>query len=225
MKYKLIEHYALMHIFSELSYILFPIRCYGCNALGMSICTTCRREWIPHYYRTNIDALNVHSAMMYTPTASKIILAAKENGLQGADNLLTTAIIHVLNKARLERGYFTLVPIPSSQQSQRRRGRRFIVDLTKTISQTTGIGMSDCLQVSHQVSDQSGLTRAQRISNMQGAFSVKPGAILRGDAILIDDVVTTGATLREAARALNSQGFHAFGSVCAVTACVAQPLR
>ena len=214
-----------MHIFSELSYILFPIRCYGCNALGMSICTTCRREWIPHYYRTNIDALNVHSAMMYTPTASKIILAAKENGLQGADNLLTTAIIHVLNKARLERGYFTLVPIPSSQQSQRRRGRRFIVDLTKTISQTTGIGMSDCLQVSHQVSDQSGLTRAQRISNMQGAFSVKPGAILRGDAILIDDVVTTGATLREAARALNSQGFHAFGSVCAVTACVAQPLR
>ena len=214
-----------MHIFSELSYILFPIRCYGCNALGMSICTTCRREWIPHYYRTNIDALNVHSAMMYTPTASKIILAAKENGLQGADNLLTTAIIHVLNKARLERGYFTLVPIPSSQQSQRRRGRRFIVDLTKTISQTTGIGMSDCLQVSHQVSDQSGLTRAQRISNMQGAFSVKPGAILRGDAILIDDVVTTGATLREAARALNSQGSHAFGSVCAVTACVAQPLR
>lgn len=214
-----------MHIFSELLHILFPTRCYGCNALGMSICTTCRREWIPHYYRTNIGALNVHSAMMYTPTASKIILAAKENGLQGADDLLITAIIHVLNKARLERGYFTLVPIPSSKPSQRRRGRRFIVDLTKTISQTTGIGMSDCLQVSHQVSDQSGLTKGQRISNMQGAFSVKPGAILRGDAILIDDVVTTGATLREAARALNSQGSHAFGSVCAVTACVAQPLR
>jgi predicted amidophosphoribosyltransferase len=162
---------------------------------------------------------------MYTSTASKIILAAKENGLQGADDLLITAIIHVLNKARLERGYFTLVPIPSSKQSQRRRGRRFIVDLTKTISQTTGIGMNDCLLVSHQVSDQSGLTKAQRISNVQGAFSVKPGAILRGDAILIDDVVTTGATLREAARALNSQGSHAFSSVCAVTACVAQPLR
>jgi predicted amidophosphoribosyltransferase len=163
--------------------------------------------------------------MLYTPTASKIILAAKENGLQGADDLLITAIIHVLNKARLERGYFTLVPIPSSKQSQRRRGRRFIVDLTKAISQTTGIGISDCLQVSRHVSDQSGLTKAQRISNMHGAFSLKSGVILRGDAILIDDVVTTGATLREAARALNSQGFLAFGSVSAVTACVAQPLR
>ena len=193
--------------------------------MGISICTDCRREWIPHYYKTHINLLSVHSAIMYTPTASKIILAAKENGLQGADDLLIAAIVHVLSKARLDRGYFTLVPVPSSKRSQRRRGRSFIVDLTKAISKHTGIAVNDCLQVSRRVSDQSGLTRIQRSSNMHGAFSVKAGAILRGDAIVIDDVVTTGATLREAARALNSQGFHAFGSVSAVTACVAQPLR
>ena len=193
--------------------------------MGVSICTNCRREWIPHYYRTHIDLLNVHSAIVYTPIASKIILAAKENGLQGADDLLIAAIVHVLSKARLHGGYFSLVPVPSSKQSQRRRGRSFVVDLTKAISKHTGIAVNDCLQVSRHVSDQSGLTRIQRSSNMHGAFSVKPGAILRGDAIVIDDVVTTGATLREAARALNSQGFHAFGSVSAVTACVAQPLR
>ncbi len=193
--------------------------------MGISICTNCRREWIPHYYKTHINLLSVHSAIMYTPTASKIILAAKENGLQGADDLLIAAIVHVLSKARLDSGYFTLVPVPSSKRSQRRRGRSFVVDLTKAISKHTGIAVNDCLQVSRHVSDQSGLTRIQRSSNMHGAFSVKPGAILRGDAIVIDDVVTTGATLREAARALNSQGFHAFGSVSAVTACVAQPLR
>ena len=214
-----------MQTFTELSHLVFPTRCYGCNSLGISICTDCRREWIPHYYKTHINLLSVHSAIMYTPTASKIILAAKENGLQGADDLLIAAIVHVLSKARLDRGYFTLVPVPSSKRSQRRRGRSFIVDLTKAISKHTGIAVNDCLQVSRRVSDQSGLTRIQRSSNMHGAFSVKPGAILRGDAIVIDDVVTTGATLREAARALNSQGFHAFGSVSAVTACVAQPLR
>ena len=214
-----------MHMFSELSQLIFPTRCYGCNVIGLSICTLCRREWIPHYYKTQTSALSVHSALIYSPTASKIILAAKENGLQGADDLLIEAIIHVLNKARLDKAYFTLVPIPSSRQSQRGRGRSFIVDLTKTISKHTGIAVNDCLQVSRRVSDQSGLTRVERISNMQGAFSLKSGSILRGDAIVIDDVVTTGATLQEAARALNSQGFHAFGSVCAVTACVAQPLR
>jgi predicted amidophosphoribosyltransferase len=214
-----------MQTFTELSHLVFPTRCYGCNSLGISICTDCRREWIPHYYKTHINLLSVHSAIRYTPTASKIILAAKENGLQGADDLLIAAIVHVLSKARLDRGYFTLVPVPSSKRSQRRRGRSFVVDLTKAISKQTGIAVNDCLQVSRRVSDQSGLTRIQRSSNMHGAFSVKPGATLRGDAIVIDDVVTTGATLREAARALNSQGFHAFGSVSAVTACVAQPLR
>ena len=212
-------------MFSELSQLIFPTRCYGCNVIGLSICTLCRREWIPHYYKTQTSALSVHSALIYSPTASKIILAAKENGLQGADDLLIEAIIHVLNKARLDKAYFTLVPVPSSRQSQRGRGRSFIVDLTKTISKHTGVAVNDCLQVSRRVSDQSGLTRVERISNMHGAFSLKPGSILRGDAIVIDDVVTTGATLREAARALNSQGFHPFGSVCAVTACVAQPLR
>jgi len=214
-----------MQIFSELSHLVFPTRCYGCNSLGISICTACRSEWIPHYYKTQIKTLNIHSAIMYTPTASKIILAAKENGLQGADDLLIAAIEHVLNKARLDKGYFTLVPVPSSKQSQRRRGRSFVVDLTRAISRHTGIAVNDCLQISRRVSDQAGLTRTQRSANMHHAFSLKPGAILRGDAIVIDDVVTTGATLQEAARALNSQGFHAFGSVSAVTACVAQPLR
>ena len=214
-----------MKMFDDLAQLIFPTRCYGCNRLGISICTDCRREWIPHYYKTHIDSMNVHSALLYTPTASKIIMAAKENSLKGADQLLTSAIIHVLQKAKLNSHYYQLVPIPSSKTSQRRRGRSFIVDLCKEISSQTGFSMNDCLDLSRRVLDQSGLSRIERLSNMKGAFVLKSDAIVRGDLILIDDVVTTGATLREAARALNSQGFHAIGSVSAVTACVAQPLR
>jgi ComF family protein len=214
-----------MKMLDELAQLIFPTRCYGCNRLGISICTDCRREWIPHYYKTHIDSMNVHSAVLYTPTASRIIMAAKENSLKGADQLLSSAIIHVLQKAKLDSHYYQLVPIPSSKTSQRRRGRSFIVDLCKEISRHTGLSVNDCLTLTRRVSDQSGLSRIERISNMKGAFVLKSDAIVRGDLILIDDVVTTGATLREAARALKSQGFHAIGSVSAVTACVAQPLR
>lgn len=214
-----------MKMLDDLSQLIFPTRCYGCNRLGISICTDCRREWIPHYYKTHIDSMNVHSALLYTPTASKIIIAAKENSIKGADQLLTSAIIHVLQKAKLDSHYYQLVPIPSSKTSQRRRGRSFIVDLCKEISTRTGLSVNDSLTLSRKVSDQSGLSRIERLSNMKDAFALKADAIVRGDLILIDDVVTTGATLREAARALNSQGFHAIGSVSAVTACVAQPLR
>lgn len=214
-----------MKIIDELSQLIFPTRCYGCDRLGISICTECRREWIPHYYRTHIDELKVHSALLYTTTASKIILAAKENSIRGADELLVEAIIHVLNKAKLDSQTFQLVPIPSSKSSQRRRGRSFIVNITQQVSKRFEIPINDCLQITRRVADQSGLSKSQRVSNLDGAFALKPGAVVRGDLILIDDVVTTGATLREAARALNSQGFHAVGSVSAVTACVAQPLR
>jgi predicted amidophosphoribosyltransferase len=165
----------------------------------------------------------VHSALLYTPTASKIILAAKESGLKGADDLIIDAITHVLAKVIPDKTLFRLVPVPSSKTSQRRRGRSFIVDLVSQISQRTGIPMVDCLQLSRRVRDQSGLHRDERAANLAGAFTLSSHA--RGELILVDDVITTGATLREAARAVNSQGFQAIGSVTAITACVAQPLR
>ena len=97
------------------------------------------------------------------------------------------------------------------------------MDLVHQISLRTGIEMVDCLQLSRRVLDQSGLHRQERTTNLAGAFRVS--SHVRGELILVDDVVTTGATLREAFRAVNSQGFHAVGSVSAGTACVAQPLR
>ena len=209
--------------FAELSQLIFPSRCFGCRVLGPSICSACRSDWHPHYYKTKLDGLTVHSALVYTPTASKIILAAKESSLKGADELIIEAIIHALNKAIPDTTLFRLVPVPSSKASQRRRGRSFLVDLVSQISQQTGIPMVDCLQLSRRVLDQSGLHRDERATNLAGAFTLS--SCIRGDLILVDDVVTTGATLREAARAVNSQGFQAVGSVTAITACVAQPLR
>ena len=212
-----------MSTFAELSQLIFPSRCFGCHRLGPSICSACRSSWHPHYYKNKFDNLTVHSALVYTPTASKIILAAKESSLKGADELIIEAIIHALNKAIPDTTLFRLVPVPSSKSSQRRRGRSFVVDLVTEISQRTGIPMIDCLQLSRRVLDQSGLHRDERASNLAGAFSLNSSA--RGELILVDDVVTTGATLREAARAVNSQGFQAVGSVTAITACVAQRLR
>ena len=212
-----------MGSFSEVTQLLFPSRCFGCQKIGPSICSECRSSWHPHYYRTKVDGLSVHSSLLYTPTASKIILAAKESGLKRADELVIDAIVLALQRSKLDLTLSRLVPIPSSKSSQRRRGRSFIVDLVHQISLRTGIEVVDCLQLSRRVLDQSGLHRQERSTNLAGAFRVS--SHVRGELILVDDVVTTGATLREAFRAVNSQGFHAVGSVSAVTACVAQPLR
>ncbi len=212
-----------MHAVTELSQLLFPSRCFGCRKLGPTICSACRSSWHPHYYRSKFDGLTVHSALLYTPTASKIVLAAKESGLKGADELIINALVHALEKSKLDLALSRLVPVPSSKSSQRRRGRSFVVDIVEQLSLRTGVQMLDCLELSRRVVDQSGLNRKERAHNLAGAF--RTTTAVRGELILVDDVVTTGATLREALRAVNSQGFHAIGSVSAVTACVAQPLR
>ena len=210
-----------MSILQELSQLIFPSRCFGCSTLATSICANCSAEWKVRHYLTKLDNLEVQSAVLYTPVAAKVILAAKESGIASADELLIQVIIGVLEKVKLDTQPFRLVPIPSSRQSQRRRGRSFIVDLVQEISDRTGIPTLNCLALANKVADQSGLSRKQRLENMKGAFCIKQ--VARGNLILIDDVVTTGATLKEAARALNSQGLRAH--ISAITACVAQPLR
>ena len=211
-----------MLFIDTLNQLLFPVRCFGCAALGLLICSSCRRDWHPHYYKLHLSQLDVHSAVLYTSTASRIILASKEDGLKNADDLIIGAIVHVLTKTNFVNENIRLVPIPSSPSTRRRRGRSFIVDITKSVAQRSGLPLSDSLELTRRVRDQSGLDATARAHNMQGAFALKRGAYPRGDLILIDDVVTTGATLHEAARALRGAGFNV---IAAVTACLAQPLR
>ena len=211
-----------MSLIGELSQLLFPTRCYGCNAIGLSICSSCRREWHPHFYTTHVQGIKVHSAVIYSPTASRIIMAAKERGLKGADELIVDAIVHVLDKANFDTFNVRLVPIPSSAPNRRRRGRSFIPEICKQVSAITSIPVIPALTINRAVKDQSSLSAKARLTNMRGAFSISTNTHPRGDLILIHDVVTTGATVSEAARALNSQGFHVLASV---TACLAQPLR
>ena len=213
---------ARMRLTQELSQLIFPTRCFGCNRIGLAICSDCRSEWHPHYYLTHVSSLKVHSAVVYSPTARKILLAAKENGIHAADNLIIDSIIHVLSMANFTGSNIFLVPIPSSSMSKRRRGRSFVVDIVERIAQQTSLPMNNSLHLIRPVRDQSRLRAVQRSLNVDGAMSLKPGVIPRADLVLIDDVVTTGATLREAARALTAAGCHVIGSV---TACVAQPLR
>ena len=211
-----------MKSIQELSQIIFPTRCFGCNSIGISICSQCRSEWHPHYYQTHVGGINVHSAVLYSPTSSKIILSAKENGIKGADALIISAIIHVLNQGNFSWHNIRLVPVPSSTNNRRRRGRDFIQSICKEVSQQTQIPLSSILTIVKKVEDQSGLTAKDRVSNMNGAFGVKSHSHPVGDLLLIDDVVTTGATVTEAVRSLRAGGFHVIGSV---TACVTQPLR
>jgi predicted amidophosphoribosyltransferase len=210
-----------MRTMDEIAQLVFPGRCLGCHTLSSTICANCLEQWQVSKFKIKYSELTVHSAILYTPVAAKIILASKENGTATADQLLIQAIMGQIQTTAVDLQRIRLVPIPSSKRSIRSRGRSFMADIVRQISFQMGIPMLDCLELTGKTTDQTGLNRQQRLENMKGSMSMKTMA--RGELILIDDVITTGATLKEAARALNSQGFYA--QISAITACVAQPLR
>ena len=209
----------LLHTLNEL---IFPSRCIACSDLGLSLCSQCRHSWKPHYYVTELSNLQVTSSILYSETAKKIILGAKENHLKSADHLVSAAIMHAMERVLLHHDCDFLVPIPSRPSAVRKRGRQFISAISEEPSFHFQLPVQELLTHTRAVRDQSGLHLQERWNNLEGAFVVTSKLHSGGRALLIDDLVTTGATLSEAARALRYAGIEVIG---AVTAAVAQPLR
>ena len=214
----------------SLAELIFPSRCIGCSQLGISICSVCRKIWHSHIYHRTIKVLDtsypVISAVEYSPIASRVLLRAKEANQEAADQLLVNALSHSLRYFLKNFGFGDLVPIPSRRSATRKRGRDFMQEITELVAENESIKSLQILRHQRAVRDQSQLNSQQRSRNIAGAFSTSFNlAEMRdsgniGPLIIVDDLVTTGATLAEAIRALRTAGFPVLG---AVTGAVANP--
>jgi predicted amidophosphoribosyltransferase len=214
----------------SLAELVFPSRCIGCSQLGISICSICRKSWHPHIYHRSIKVLDksypVTSAIEYSPIASRVLLRAKEANQVAADQLLVKAITHSLQYFLKNYGIGDLVAIPSRRSATRKRGRDFMQEITQSVAKIETLESMEILQHQRAVRDQSKLNSHQRTLNIAGAFSTTcnlaklAGSGNIGPLIIVDDLVTTGATLAEAIRALRAAGFSVIG---AVTGAVANP--
>jgi len=210
-----------MQLFSDLKYLLFPTRCFGCRELGYSICSECRQQWNPHRYQSRVTNLAVYSAITYSPIAKNILLAAKEQGVKSADQLVRNAVSVSIHELFKKYPSCALVPIPSSASSNRRRGRDFINEIAISVARDLGVAVLPLLEHQRKIRDQSKLNVSNRHQNLAKALSIKPQ--FRGNysgerVVILDDLVTTGATIGEANRALTRGGFKV---QAAATACVA----
>lgn len=165
----------------------------------------------------------VYSAVAYSLVAQKVLLGAKESALEDANRLIRQALLHSMSYFHSEIGIADLVPIPSRKANTRKRGRDFILEQTHAISLNPRVQVRAVLSHSRKVKDQTTLNSRSRELNLSQSMSCATQEDSSNiPVIIIDDLVTSGATLREAGRALNRAGYTVIG---AVTACVAKPLR
>ena len=213
-------------LFEELKQLLFPVHCFGCKALGLEICSKCRRHWNSHFYIQKIEDLTVYSSIKYSPIARSILLNAKENSVELADELIIQALLNCLKRLPTNvLRHAILMPIPGSKRAIRKRGRDFILDISNELSLRSGIPIKTGMKVKRTLLDQSGLSSIDRKRNIYGAFEYQHlGEQIENSKVvlIVDDLVTTGSTLLEAKRALNSSGIS---NIRAITACMAQTLN
>jgi predicted amidophosphoribosyltransferase len=210
-----------MQTIFDLKHLLFPTRCFGCRELGYSICSKCRKLWNPHLYQSQFSNLAVYSAIPYSPVAKNILLAAKEQGIKSADQLVRSAVRESLQEVFQKYSSCALVPIPSGRSANRRRGREFINEIAISVARDFGVASLPLLEHQRIVRDQSKLNIAGRRENLAMALSIRSeflGNYSGEKVVILDDLVTTGATINEANRALTRGGFVV---QAAATACVA----
>ncbi len=101
------------------------------------------------------------------------------------------------------------VPIPLSLKKERRRGYNQADILSRDLGKKLGIPSGSLLKRVKEVPTQVGKTQQERRGNIKGVFAIRPGSLntIKNKTIfVIDDIVTSGATLNEAAKILKRQG-------------------
>ena len=170
--------------------------------------------WHPHIYRTQVtsrvNTFPVYSAVEYSSVATRVLLSSKESGLLAADQLILQALTHSLSYLYGEIGIADLVPVPSRNMATRRRGRDFIFSHTQALAKShsfPNVPIGPLLRHIRSVKDQSSLSAIERRNNLDGSLVCMKKAERSGlPVIIVDDVITTGATLQEAGRALHAGG-------------------
>jgi predicted amidophosphoribosyltransferase len=131
----------------------------------------------------------------------------------------------VIRHVRARDGPVLVVPVPPAVRARRRRGDDPVGALVAAAVGSLGddaLVVGRVLRHTRRVADQAGLGREARAANLTGALGVLRGAtevVRRTPCLVVDDVLTTGATLAEAARALRSAGApHVTAATLAVRA-------
>lgn len=146
----------------------------------------------------------------YEGPAGALVRALKFGGRVGLADAMA-AQIAALAPPELLRG--TVVPVPVHPAHSRRRGVDHAAELGRALARRAALPYQDCLARSGDPLPQRGRGRRDRIRGPAGSIALRPGAAAPALALVVDDVVTTGATLAACTAALRAGGCQQIAQV------------
>ena len=210
--------------------LFHPHTCLICNESQITsdgLCTHCSVE-LRFQSKYGEIAGNRHLyCLAYNKVTSKLILLAKEENLSAARDILADSISFSLKQLKIDTDtQVNLIPIPSRNSANRSRGFKHTDLLAMRVclkNQELKVRALSLLELTGKVKDQSALNPLERASNLHLKARIRsrirlpiPGEI----NILIDDLVTTGASAAEAIRAMSAVNLPIWG---VISACATSP--
>jgi len=199
--------------------LVLPLECGGCGAPSIRWCPACAQELAvhldqPHLITPRVDpGVPVLSLGRYAGARREAIVAVKEHGRAdligplavalraGLERLLTWGVIETP---------LTVVPAPTGRSSARRRGGDPVTRMARAAAtDLRDVHVTQALRLRAMVRDSVGLSGGDRQRNIAGRVKIiRPVA---GEVLVVDDIVTTGATASESVRVLHVSGADVAG--------------
>lgn len=199
--------------------------CAGCGRPGWGVCADCRLEIgesAPLPVTRPLPGFPTSFAGgRYLGSLAGVLVAYKERQALGCEALLSgrlaAALAALLSQTLPSIRPIVLIPVPSAPATERARGYSVTARLARRaahrLAARTGlkVQVSRGLRQARRVADQAELTASERLANLAGSFvamPLRPGAF----TVVVDDIVTTGASIAEAVRALRAVGIAPLGA-------------
>lgn len=204
--------------------LFLPVSCAGCGEPDIQLCEECRNlvevdlQYRELFIPESATRIPLYFGCEFVEPLTNVMHQFKENGHTKLASPLAEwmkpAVQHI--HKHITPDVLWVAP-PSPRKNYVQRGYHPL----KILSRQIGLNLSPLLSSRRHRADQTGLSRHLRHTNMEGAL-IATRNLKSVDVVLLDDVMTTGATLRESARALQVAGANVVGA--AVLAATPQKL-
>ncbi len=205
-----------MSLFSKAMAILFPSRCLICGkAVSAPVCEACRGKVrrIERAFEIDGEDFSCFAPLEYTGGFRRSFHKFKFEGKYALGIQMAALMLEINGEFRPD----IIAFVPMMPEKERKRGYNQSELLAKNIAKAMGV---PCEKELSKVSDnhqQSKLKAEERKLNVRGVFTVS-GDIAGKTILLIDDLVTTGATICECAKALKNAGASEVRGLCVASA-------
>lgn len=198
--------------------LLFPVVCAGCGAPRVRLCDACKAEWLapPQRITTRVDPyVPIWSLGPYGGARRNALIQYKERGRRDMASpmgaVVAAGINYLIACGEIDHDV-VVVPAPTSRASARSHGG----DPVRKMLMTTGFTVWDAVEHSRGVKDSVGLDAHNRRKNLIGHVTfigAKTTPDRHRGVLIVDDVITTGATMAVTAAVLTSAGVTVRGGL------------